>query len=124
MVWKSINVGLFAFFILMISMFTTLSFLKIDVATTAILLRNNFNSIIITATDGKYIENNKINNIAIRLNNQYYHCNIEYQSSDEKNFCYFIFLPKYLEIIETYQDVNLILDSINFYQYFLQKNNK
>lgn len=121
MVWRNINVGLFAFFILALSMFTTLSFLKIDVVTTAILLCNNSDSIIVNDKDGRYIESNKINNVAIRLNNKYYWCNIEYQSSDEKNFCYSILLPKYLEIIETYQDVNIILGSVNFYQYFFMK---
>lgn len=121
MVWRNINVGLFAFFILALSMFTTLSFLKIDVATTAILLCNNSDSIIVNDKDGRYIESNKINNVAIRLNNKYYWCNIEYQSNDEKNFCYSILLPKYLEIIETYQDVNIILGSVNFYQYFFMK---
>lgn len=121
MVWRNINVGLFAFFILALSMFTTLSFLKIDVVTTAILLCNNSDSIIVNDKDGRYIESNKINNVAIRLNNKYYWCNIEYQSNDEKNFCYSILLPKYLEIIETYQDVNIILGSVNFYQYFFMK---
>lgn len=121
MVWRNINVGLFAFFILALSMFTTLSFLKIDVVTTAILLCNNSDSIIVNDKDGRYIESNKINNVAIRLNNKYYQCNIEYQSNDEKNFCYSILLPKYLEIIETYQDVNIILGSVNFYQYFFMK---
>lgn len=99
-------------------MFTTLSFLKIDVATTAILLHNGFDSIIVNDKDGRYIENNKINNVAIKVNNQYYRCNIEYQSNDEKSFCYSVFLPKYLEITETYQDINLVLDSVNFYRYF------
>ena len=121
MVWRNINVGLFAFFILALSMFITLSFLKIDVVTTAILLCNNSDSIIVNDKDGRYIESNKINNVAIRLNNKYYWCNIEYQSNDEKNFCYSILLPKYLEIIETYQDVNIILGSVNFYQYFFMK---
>ncbi len=72
MVWRNINVGLFAFFILALSMFITLSFLKIDVVTTAILLCNNSDSIIVNDKDGRYIESNKINNVAIRLNNKYY----------------------------------------------------
>lgn len=121
MIWKNINIGILAFFILVLSMFSTLSFLKIDIATTAILLRNDFDSIIVSSNDGKYLESNNITNIAIRLNNQYYRCNIEYSSCDDKSFSYAIYLPKYLEIIETYQDVNLILDSVNFYQYFLIK---
>ncbi|MBQ6970481.1 hypothetical protein IJQ19_02710 [bacterium] len=85
------------------------------------MLCNNSDSIIVNDKDGRYIESNKINNVAIRLNNKYYRCNIEYQSNDEKNFCYSILLPKYLEIIETYQDVNIILGSVNFYQYFFMK---
>ena len=118
MIWKNIKIGLWSFVILLLSLLVTLSFLKIEIATVAILSRSDVDTIIVNDKDGKYIETNEIKKVKMKFNNQYYICNINYLNFDNECFYYVISLPKYLEITNNYQNVNLVLGTTNFYTYF------
>ena len=98
------------------------SFIKIDVATTALISFNEGSSFMsIDSKYAAYIENHSMEYVKLEYEKQYFNCHITYVRSTEIHYDYFIVLPEVITTEETYFVSNVIIDSLNIYQYIFKK---
>lgn len=98
------------------------SFVKIDVATSALISFNEGSAFMsIDSKYAAYIENHGFEYVKLEYEKQYFNCHITYVRSSDVHYDYFIVLPEVITTEETYFISNVIIDSLNIYQYIFKK---
>lgn len=122
MIKQNIKVALFVVLGLVAFWLIMFIFIKLDVSCQAVITFNeSYSFISIDAQDGAYIENHNIDYVKIEYKKQYFSCSITYSSADEQYSTYLISLPD-IGIDKTNPfPTNIIIDSLNVYQYWLKK---
>lgn len=108
--------GLISFWLLMFS------FIKIDVATSALISFDQDSTYMsIDSKSASYIENHGFEYVKLEYQKQYFNCHITYVRSSEIHYDYYIILPEVIQTTESYFVTNIIIDSLNVYQYIFKK---
>lgn len=121
MIRQNIKVALFVILGLITFWLIIFSFIKLDVTTHG-LISHNDSYYILTIDDNSaaYIENNAIDYIKMEYEKKYRSCHISFSSTQEGYCNYLISLPEDVDVFD-YLDANIIIDSLNVYQYLLKK---
>ncbi len=97
-------------------------FIKVDVATTGLItFDDGYSYLTLDTKAGSYIENHDFEYIKLEYKKQYFNCYISFERSSETAIDYFIILPEIVSTTETYMISNIIIDSLNIYEYICKK---
>lgn len=98
------------------------NFIKLDITTQGVVtFVDSFNYLMLDRSSAAYIENHDIDYVKFEYNKQYFDCHITYASSSEESQTYLIFLPTIVDKTKPYLTANIIIDSLNVYQYWIKK---
>lgn len=122
MIKQNIKVALLAIAGFLTFWLILFSFVKIDVATSALISFNEGSAFMsIDSKYAAYIENHGFEYVKLEYEKQYFNCHITYVRSSDVHYDYFIVLPEVITTEETYFISNVIIDSLNIYQYIFKK---
>ena len=122
MIKQNMKVALLAILGMLTLWLIIFSFIKIDVATKAVVtFVDSFNYIAIDSKSAAYIEKHELDYVKMEYSKQYFSCHITYSSSDDDFQYYLISLPDIVDKTKSYLETNIIIDSLNIYQYLLKK---
>ena len=97
-------------------------FIKIDIASTGLITFNDATAYLTVDTKiATYIEKNNFEYIKLEYKKQYFSCYINLEQTSETSTNYFIILPEVVSTTETYIISNIIIDSLNIYEYIFKK---
>lgn len=118
MLKQNIKIAIIAIIGFLTLWLVVLNFIKIDIATQSIV--NFQNKIPYAAIDVKtssYIENKELSYVKLLYNKQSFNCPITFSSAGNEYNYYLIVLPSVVDQTGQYLVLNLIIDSLNVYQY-------
>ena len=122
MIKQNMKVALLAILGMITLWLIIFSFIKIDIATKAVVtFVDSFNYIAIDSKTASYIENHELDYVKMEYNKQYFSCHITYSSGQDDYHYYLISLPDIVDKSKNYLETNIIVDSLNIYQYLLKK---
>ena len=97
-------------------------FIKLDISTSALItFDQGLSYMTIDNKSAAYIENHGFEYIKLEYEKQYFNCHITFVRSSEIQYVYFIVLPDVITISDNYFITNIVIDSLNIYQYLLKK---
>ena len=122
MIKQNIKIALLCIFGFIIFWLIMFCFIKIDVSTSGLISFEDATSYISIETKASaYIINHDFDRIKIEYKKQYFSCPITFVRSGEIHDDYFIVLPEIVVTTETYILTNVIIDSLNVYEYLIKK---
>lgn len=122
MIKQNMKVALLAILGMITLWLIIFSFIKIDVSTKAVVtFVDSFNYIAIDNKSSAYIENHELDYVKMEYKKQYFSCHITYSSGSDDFQYYLISLPEIVDKSKTYFETNIIIDSLNIYEYWLKK---
>lgn len=122
MVKQNIKVALFVILAFICFWLIMFCFIKIDVASTGLItFQDGTSYITVNNKTSAYIEKHDFQYIKLEYEKQYFSCYINLEKSSETSTDYFIILPEVMYTTETYLVSNIIIDSLNIYEYIFKK---
>ena len=122
MIKQNIKVALLSILFLVVFWLIMFSFIKIDVGSKAIItFDNTYSYIAIDTANSSYIEKHEIDYVKMEYEKQYFDCHITYTSKVDDFQYYLISLPDIVDKTSNYIETNIIIDSLNIYQYLFKK---
>ncbi|XQP55885.1 MAG: hypothetical protein ACOQNY_00600 [Mycoplasmoidaceae bacterium] len=122
MIRQNIKIALLAFLALITFWLVMFNFIKIDIATKGVItFVDSFNYLALDVTSSAYIENHQLDYVKMQYAKQYFNCHITYSSTSEDFNYYLISLPPIVDKTKSYIQANIIIDSLNIYEYILKK---
>lgn len=122
MIKQNIKIALFAILGLVAFWLVLLIFIRIDITSQAVVsFEDSYSYITIENKSASYIENHQLDYIKMEYEKQYFSCHITFSSSSEDYSYYLISLPSIVEKSVNYFSTNIIIDSLNVYEYLIKK---
>lgn len=122
MIKQNIKVALLSIVGLITFWMVLFCFIKLDVAASALItFEDSMSYMTIDTKSAAYIENHNFEYVKLEYQNQYFNCHITYVKSSDVQYDYFIVLPSVITATDNYLITNIIIDSLNVYQYLLKK---
>ena len=122
MIKQNIKVALFVVLGMLILWLVLLCFIKIDISSSGVITyEESMSFLTISTKTGSYIEKHEIDYIKMEYEKQYFNCHITYSSADKEFTYYLISLPDIVDKSTNYLNTNIIVDSVNVYQYLIKK---
>ena len=122
MIKQNIKIALIAIIGFITFWLIAFNFIKIDVATQGLISINDAGPYIaLEKNTSAYVQKHGIDYIKMQYNKQYFNCHITYTSGNEEYGYYYISLPSIFEKTTEYLLANVIVDSLNVYQYIFKK---
>lgn len=119
---KKIKIGIFSILSLIIFILITLSFWRIEVIVFGVISYQNYSFYLsLDLKNNEYIKKNNIKKIKIIYSGKYYPCKIYFHSLVNDVYTYFLSCNEKIKFTQPIENISLLVDEVNIYQYYLKK---